>query len=311
MNSVRDTFFNRIYELIKQGEDIVVITSDLGAPSLDDLRKYFPERYVSVGIAEQNLLTISAGLSLSGKKVIAYGLNPFPVTRAFDQMRTLMGELKIPFTLCGLNAGLCSAESGYTHMPVEDMGMVRMLPGIKIINPSDETISRMTADISVKCSIPIYVRFDKTIRGTIYNEHEIDFSKGFHSYKDNTENLFTIVTQGYYVQELRKLIDDYNKKGVSANLIDLFSLPLDEKKLADKLKNSMNIITVEENVLACGIGSMILEVLSDYKIMVPVKRLGLNVKNGYYNVFTDRTYIGKNQRIDFNSVKAVADELIG
>lgn len=310
MKSVRDAFFNRIYEHIENGEDIVVVTSDLGAPSLDDLRKNYPERYVSVGIAEQNLLTVSAGLSLSGKKVIAYGLNPFPVTRAFDQMRTLMNELKIPFTLCGLNAGLCSAESGYTHMPVEDMGMARMLSGIKTINPSDETISRMAADMSVNDTLPVYIRFDKTIKGTIYNESEIDFSKGFNSYKNNDENTVTIVTNGHYIQELRKITDDYNEKGIKINLIDLFSLPVNEKELVSTLKNSKSIITVEENVLACGIGSMLLEILSDYKTMIPVKRLGLNVKNGYYNVFTDRAYISKDQGIDFDSINAAINKLI-
>lgn len=105
MPSVRDKFFNTIFEMIKFGEDIYVVSADLGAPSLDDLRKYFPNRFINVGIAEQSLISISAGLAVSSKKVIAYGLNPFPVTRAYDQLRCLMGELKIPVTLCALNSG--------------------------------------------------------------------------------------------------------------------------------------------------------------------------------------------------------------
>ena len=113
MPTVRDSFFNEIYNQIRSDEDIYVITADLGAPSLDALRKDFPNRYISAGIAEQNLIEVSTGLAWTGKKVVAYGLNPFPITRAFDQVRCLMAELKVPFTLCALNAGLCSAESGY------------------------------------------------------------------------------------------------------------------------------------------------------------------------------------------------------
>ena len=82
--SVRDAFFNKLYEKIKSGEDIYVLSSDLGAPSLDDLRKYYPERFINVGIAEQSLISISTGMVKAGKKVVAYGLNPFPMTRAFD-----------------------------------------------------------------------------------------------------------------------------------------------------------------------------------------------------------------------------------
>ena len=95
MISVRDAFFNKIYDLVKSGEDIVIVTPDLGAPSLDEFRKNYPEKYVSVGIAEQNMISVAAGICLSGQNVIAYGLNPFPVTRAYDQIRSLMAELGV------------------------------------------------------------------------------------------------------------------------------------------------------------------------------------------------------------------------
>ena len=96
---VRDAYFSEIYELTKLGEDIVIVSADLGAPSLDLFRRDFPQRFISVGIAEQNLLSVAAGIALAGKKVIAFGLNPFPVTRAFDQMRNLLNNLQIPITV--------------------------------------------------------------------------------------------------------------------------------------------------------------------------------------------------------------------
>lgn len=311
MAAVRDIFFNRIYELIRKGEDLVVVTSDLGAPSLDDLRTFFPERYISVGIAEQSLITVAAGLALAGKKVIAYGLNPFPITRAYDQVRCLMAERNIPVTLCALNAGLCSAESGYTHMPVEDIGMVRMLSNIRVCTPSDETIARKLADATLISDEARYIRFDKTISGTVYKDEEIDFNTGFTVYGEEKKSGVGIVTNGCFVQPLRILAGEYMKKQIPLRIVDLHTLPADRRRLAETLGTFERILTVEEHVLSCGIGSAILEILSDYMLPIPVKRLGLDFSNGYYDVFTDRRYIREDQKLDDQSIRSLIDELVG
>jgi len=308
MASVRDVFFHKIYEMVQDGEDIVVVTSDLGAPSLDDFRKYYPERYISVGIAEQNLIAVASGLALSGKKTVAYGLNPFPVTRAFDQLRCLMAEMKIPVTLCGLNAGLCSAESGYTHMPVEDFGMVRMLPNLQIINPSDEAVSLKAAAEVSSSGGPRYIRFDKAISSTLYQPSEIDFSRGFSSYGNGRKDGLCIITNGCFVGQMRKIVDSYYEKGKKLRLLDIYSFPADRESLAGILKGHASILTIEENVLAGGLGSFILELLSDYSIQVPVKRLGLAKSS--YEVFTDRSYIREAQGLDERNIRRVIDSLV-
>lgn len=308
MASVRDCFFNKIYEMVQNGEDIVVVTSDLGAPSLDDFRKYYPERYISVGIAEQNLIAVASGLALSGRKVVAYGLNPFPVTRAFDQIRCLMAEMNIPVTLCGLNAGLCSAESGYTHMPVEDFGMMRMLPNFQIINPSDESVALKAAEAVSSNSVPRYIRFDKSISGTFYQPSEINFSEGFSSYGDGRKDSLCIVTNGCFTGQVRRIVDNYQEKGVKLRLLDIYSFPVDRERLAGILKEHVSILTIEENILAGGLGSFILELLSDYSIRVPVKRLGL-VKSSYH-VFTNRNYIRERQGLDEKNIFKTVDRLV-
>ncbi len=301
MASVRDAFFNQIYECVKAGDDIYIITADLGAPSLDDFRKDFPERYISVGIAEQNLVTIAAGLALGGKKVIAYGLNPFPVTRAFDQVRSLMAELEIPVTLCALNAGLCSAECGYTHMPIEDMAMMRTLSNVKIMNPTDETIARKLAAETVVCNVPRFIRFDKSIAGTIYEEEDIDFERGFSIIGNKGQSKLGIITNGCYVKELNQWMQQsQNTDGIK--LFDLYTLPVDEQALVDEIGKCQQMITIEENVLAGGLGSLLLEIMSDHEIMRPVKRMGLDTKKGYYHVFTNREYIRKDQFIDMDNI---------
>lgn len=305
MSSVRDAFFSEIYNQVKSGEDIYIITADLGAPSLDEFRRFFPDRYISSGIAEQNLIQIAVGMAWGGCSVIAYGLNPFPVTRAFDQIRCLMAEQKAPITLCCLNAGLCSAESGYTHMPIEDMAMLRTLSNIEIYNPSDETISRKLARETSDNKKPRIIRFDKSIKGELYRE-TLDLKKGFTVLNNPDEAKVGVITSGCYVGELYPMIQSYS----DVKLIDVFRLPVDEDALVSEIIKCDSVITVEENVIIGGIGSMVLEILSDHDIKKRVRRMGLNMKKGYYDVYTDRSYIRRAQNTDIDSVmKAINDVL--
>lgn len=310
MASARDAFFQRIFELIESGEDIVVITPDLGAPSLDELREKYPERYISVGIAEQNLISVASGLALAGKKVVAYGLGPFPVTRGYDQIRSLLAEFNIPVTLCALNAGFCSAEAGYTHMPVEDFGMMRMLANVRMYNPSDETISKKLAEETVTASGPRYIRFDKAVRGIIYNKEEIDTVAGYTVYGDTAPETMGIVTFGCYISEIRSLVERFWQDGKKIKLIDVFGITVDAAPLLSELKKCKSIITIEENVIQGGLGAYVLELLADNNMSIPVKRMGYRVENGYYHVYTNREYIRENQKLDLKSIEQVITKML-
>lgn len=303
MASVRDVFFTEIYDMVKNGEDIYIITADLGAPSLDDFTRDFPGRYISSGIAEQDLIQIAAGMTWGGYSVVAYGLNPFPITRAFDQIRCLMAEMNVPITLCVLNAGLCSAECGYTHMPIEDIAMLRTLSNIEIYNPSDENISKKLARETGHTNKPRIIRFDKSINGVMYDD--MDFKKGFAVQGRKGKAQLGIITNGCYSKELSQLCQ---KKYKNIKLIDLFKLPIDEEALIEEIINCEYIISVEENVKQGGIGSMILEIFSDYGIEKSIKRYALDLKTGYYDVFTDRNYIRKMQGIDIDHLLSIIDK---
>lgn len=307
MASVRDAFFTEIYNQVRNGENLYVITADLGAPSLDEFRRDYPNRYISVGIAEQNLIQVAAGMIWGGVKVVAYGLNPFPVTRAFDQIRCLLGELRVPLTLCVLNAGLCAAECGYTHMPIENIAMLRTLSNIEIYNPSDETISKKLAMDTGHTKKPRIICFDKSISDTVYNEAELDLKKGFSILGCNGEAELGIITNGCYVGELNQVCADRFKK---IKLIDLYKLPVDEEALCTEIKQCNRLITAEENVKQGGIGSMVLEIMADHGIYKAIDRFALNLSNGYYDVFTDRNFIRKAQKISINYLLSVINEYI-
>ena len=165
--NVRDRFFYEIYGQVKSGEDVSLVSTDLGAPSLDDFRRDFPQRFVNVGIAEQNAIAVAGGLCLAGKKVVTYGLNPFPVTRAFDQIRNLMASLELPITVAALKAGTATAEAGMSHMALENISLLRTLKNVRIISPSDETISKMAVDEMISRPAPRY-----TVR-SLYHGHTL------------------------------------------------------------------------------------------------------------------------------------------
>ena len=298
MPSVRDTFFNKIYSMVESGEDIFVLSSDLGAPSLDDFRKNYPERFINVGIAEQCLIAMAAGLVEAGKKVVAYGLNPFPMTRAFDQFRCLMGEMKIPVTLCALNAGICSAAAGYTHMATEVFAMARMVPNVKIYYPSDETISEILAEKTLNFDEPRYILFDKIAGGKIYSDTALDFEKGYSLYQPGKDYGVGLIGNSSHTKMLRSIADQFAEKNISVTVFDVFSVPLDEKVFVEDLKKCSHLLTVEENVLQGGLGSYVLEILSDNHLNISIKRLGIDFKDGVPNVFMDRDYLRKLNGLD-------------
>uniref|UniRef100_UPI003AB4037F hypothetical protein n=1 Tax=Phascolarctobacterium faecium TaxID=33025 RepID=UPI003AB4037F len=229
---VRDAYFSEIYELTKVGEDIVIVSADLGAPSLDLFRRDFPQRFISVGIAEQNLLSVAAGIALAGKKVIAFGLNPFPVTRAFDQMRNLLNNLQIPITVAALNSGSCSAECGYTHMPIEDFAMVRTLPHVCMVNPSDEIIAKEAAK-KLLGKKPVFLRFDKNISGYRYDEEIINFSRGFVTI--GLESELSIITSGNIRASVENILPKLKMLGIDVKLIDAYAFPFDKKEFIDEI----------------------------------------------------------------------------
>lgn len=305
MTSVRDAFFNEIFHQIESGEDIYVVTADLGAPSLDDLRKLYPERYISVGIAEQSLISISAGIALSGHSVVAYGLLPFPVTRAIDQIRCVLSELNVNITVCGLNCGLCSAESGYTHLATDDFGMLRILPNIEIYTPSDLFIARELAKNTVKTKHPRFIRFDKAIHTEQYDTYP---SEGFFRYGEENEGDILLVSSGEYIISLRRLVDGYRDKGIRIGLVDMFKYPVLESDFSDVIKGFRSVITIEENNVTGGIGSYVLEIMNASGLLKRVVRMGIDMSNGTYEVFTNREYIRKDQGLDIDAVTNMVEK---
>ena len=170
-------------------------------------------------------------------------------------------------------------------MAVENMSMLRTLNNIQIINPSDESITLKLVDEILEKPYPRYVQFDKFIDGKMYSEDEIDFTKGFVT---KGEGDVLVITFGIMAKKI-------NSMNLPVRVIDCFCLPIDEELLLKEVSQAKRIVTVEDNVLKGGLGSMVLELLNDRNINIPVFRKGLRFSDGYPKIYTNRDLLFKEE----------------
>ena len=154
MNNItqRDAFWNKIYDLAKDNKDIVVVSADMGAPSLDKYRTDLPAQFINVGIAEQNGILVASGLARAGKRVFVYAIAPFITFRCLEQIRVNNSIMKIPITVVGVGAGFGYEDSGPTHHMIEDFALIRCMPSLVVNSISDSTMSAAVAEMSCKNS---------------------------------------------------------------------------------------------------------------------------------------------------------------
>ena len=301
MNNIsqRDAFWNKVYELAKRDKDIVIITADMGAPSLDKIRKELGAQFVNVGIAEQNAITIASGLALSGKRVFAYAIAPFITLRCLEQIRVENAIMNIPITIVGVGAGFSYEEAGPTHHLLEDVGVLRTLPNIKIHTTTDSVMAAAFAEITCNSKNTDYVRIYRQTLPSVY-KNSADFSKGFNVLKKHKDTY--IISSGSMVQ---MALD--SSKRFDIGVIDLFTLPISEELLY-VIKKCKKIVTIEENFLPCGMGSAVLEFLNDNKADIKLKRIGISLEKGYCYKYGGVDVIRKYYEIDGDSVyKQVKD----
>ncbi len=301
--SIRDALFNRLYEIAKDNKDVVIVSADMGAPSLDKFRKDLSSQFVNIGIAEQNAITISAGLAMGGKKVFAYAIAPFITLRCYEQIKIELAAMNLPVTLIGIGAGLSYSDSGPTHHTTEDLSIMRVLPNMTVNNITDSVMSAAFADISCKMNSPNYLRLDRELLPDIYNKG-CDFSSGLTILRKSND--IYIVATGNMVHRALEISDELKKHSVDIGVIDLYTLPINEKLFLEVIGNVKKIITLEEHILYGGMGSAVVEVLADNNKVIPIKRFGLDFKKGYCYKYGGRKHMQSLYGLDADSiVKAI------
>ena len=182
--AMRDVFIERIWQEMSVNPLIFFISADFGSPVLDKIREDFPKRFINVGIAEQNLINITAGLAIEGYTVFAYAIAPFITMRCYEQIRVslaLLSEVRpMNVNLIGVGAGYSYVVSGPTHQCYEDITIMRALPNFQVLSPADHITAAKLFDGCVSSNGPKYLRFDAQILPVIYEGESPQISDGFH-----------------------------------------------------------------------------------------------------------------------------------
>lgn len=273
--TMRDAYFDRLYEIAKVDKDVILISVDTGAPSLDKFRRDLPSQYINVGIAEQNAIAVATGLTMGGKKVFIYGISPFMSMRCFEAVKVNLGLMNVPVTIVGVGSGYSYDYSGFTHYALEDIAIMRTVPHMVVLNPSDSVMSEKMVDYCYGLNSPCYVRLDREKLPNIFIDDSM--MDGGIDVKIGLNGEYTIVSIGNMVHNslevVDKLADDY---GICTQLLDVFRLkPFNSKRFMELVFNTKRIVTVEEHWLDGGLGSIIAETLADNGLQIPLLRIGV------------------------------------
>lgn len=251
--------------LVAVGEEnpnLVVLDADLSKSTMtNEFSKTYPERFFNMGIAEQNMYGVAAGIALSGKVVCASTFAMFAAGRAFEIIRNSIGYTGANVKICATHAGITVGEDGASHQTFEDIALMRTIPGMVVINPSDG----VSADILLRQAIskegPAYIRLGRAAVPTFYDETaEIQIGKG-HVMREGKD--VSVIATGIMVAEAMAAASQLAEEGIDVRIIDMHTIkPLDEEIIIKAAKETGKIVTAEEHSVIGGLGSAVSEVVS-------------------------------------------------
>lgn len=250
---MRNAFINTILEAAKSDKNIFIIAGDAGLGVFDEFKKEYPDRFLNLGVAEQNMISFSAGLSMSGFKVYVYNIIPFVLYRCYEQVRNDICYQGLPVTLIGTGSGITYAPQGMTHYSVEDLGIARSLPNLKVISPIDPVEAELAARYSLKNDSPLYVRIAKRGEPRIHKKDNFDITMP-QLIADGSQ--VAIICHGSIIEETLKAKAMLDRSGISVRLISVPMVqPLDKKSLFSMLKGMKFVFSIEEHFIGSGLGS--------------------------------------------------------
>ncbi len=298
---MRDAFIERVCERMKKNNRLFFLADDFGAPSLDKLKKEFGDRFINVGIAEQNLINIATGLALEGYVVYAYAITSFLTMRAYEQIRSnlsISSQIKpVNVNLIGVGAGLSYDMSGPTHHCLEDISIMRLLPNFMVFSPSDWRLAEKFVDYSINTKIPKYCRFDGKPLPALYDGvNDLNIENGFYELLKGEK--VCLVSTGFMTHRALAAAKKLGNVGV----VDVFMLkPMAEKLLFEILKKYEYIITIEEALINNGgLDSLLSKIVRDRQSNVKVKNLGFNDKHVFD--LGDRNHLLELNNLDEESI---------
>lgn len=285
---MRKTFINTLVELARKDERIFLITPDIGYSVLEVFRNEFPDRFLNVGVAEQNAIGIAAGMALNGMLPYVYTINPFVCMRPFEQIRVDVAYMNTNVRIVGVGAGFSYGSAGATHHSIEDIAIMRALPNMTVVCPGDPWEVNEAMKASVNYRGPMFFRLGKQGEPVI-NNPKTKFKIG-KATKIRTGKHLNIISTSNTLEIANNVCEILKSKKIEAGLISMHTIkPLDVKMIEKLVETGKPLFTLEEHNIIGGLGSAVSEVIAESGRKVVFKRFGVNDK--YSHVVGSHDYI--------------------
>lgn len=261
--ATRDSYGNALAELGKEYDNLYVLDADLAAATKTGIfKKAFPERHIDCGIAECNMVGIAAGMATTGKIPFVSSFAMFAAGRAFEQVRNSVGYPHLNVKIGATHAGISVGEDGATHQCNEDIALMRTIPGMVVINPSDDVEAKAAVKAAIEHDGPVYLRFGRLAVPVINDtpDYKFEIGKGV-LLQEGTD--ITLVATGLCVSETLEAVKMLEADGISAEVINIHTIkPLDEEIIVTSAKKTNKVVTVEEHSIIGGLGSAVCDTLA-------------------------------------------------
>jgi transketolase len=301
---VRKSVIKRITVFAEKDKSVFLISGDAGYGVLDEFGRRFPDRYLNMGVAEQNMISFAAGLGLAGFKVFIYNIVPFVLYRCYEQVRNDICYQRLPVTLIGIGSGITYAPQGITHYAVEDIAIARTLPNMTILSPSDPIEAEESLDFAFKSKRPVYIRVAKSGEKVIHKNEIKDIAKPIVIREGGK---VAVLFHGSISEEVVKASEniEYPPLVVSIPMIQ----PVDFDALSERLKNVHTLVTIEEHFVEGGLGSVVSEWITKKKLPFKLKKLG--IKHEFIHTVKNRNGMRHHYDISADSIRKTIKEALG
>lgn len=279
--ATRESFGKALCELAKTHNDIVVLDADLSAATKTDIfAREYPERFINCGIAECNMIGVAAGLAAAGKVPFAASFAMFSTGRAYEQIRNTVAYPALNVKIAGSHAGISVGEDGATHQCLEDIALMRTIPGMVILNPADHYEMLAATKEAYEYKGPVYIRLGRLAIDSFNDpdSYKFEIGKGITLHEGSDA---TVIATGLVVYESLKAIKALEAEGINVRLVNMHTIkPIDRDIIVKAAKETGRIITVEEHNIIGGLGEAVASVVCE-ECPVPVTRIGINDSYGH------------------------------
>lgn len=275
MIATRDAYGKALVELGAEHEDLVVLDADLAAATKTGMfKKAYPDRFFDCGIAENNMIGVATGLSLTGKVPFASTFAMFAAGRSFDQVRNSIGYPHANVKIGATHGGITVGEDGATHQCSEDFALMRTIPGMTVMCPADAVEARLMVRAAYEMEGPVYMRFGRMAVPTVFgDDYKFEIGKGVKLVDGDDVSL---IANGVEVSEALKAAEMLKADGINASVINMATIkPIDRELVIEEAKRCGCIVTCEEHSVIGGLGGAVAEVVCE-TVPVPVLRVGTN-----------------------------------